>query len=100
MDAKVRTRAEIVAQLQTELEGVNSDIIDALATLKMTDAELISELRARYPSAPDDVLQSYARDAVNDASAAITGEIDADMFLHMDDEPEPLTDWMPDLPTY
>lgn len=101
MDNKLRTRAEILEDINRTFAGVNPETLDALATLEMTTAELLQDLRQRYPNTCKDeaALLQYAEDEINLADALINGEWEAAAYYDLAGDEQPAADWMPELPT-
>lgn len=75
-ETKIRTRAEVKRAIKAQFPSFGDEVIDAMATLNLTDEEQMADLRKRYPHTSEEALLSYAKDEETIAHSVLDGDIE------------------------
>ena len=88
MEKKIRTREEVAAQIRANNPHADSEVIEALTTLSLTEEEQLADLRKRYPDTPDEALQKYAKDDEAIAHSVLDTDIELGIWESVLEEQE------------
>ena len=85
-ESKLRTRAEVKRAIRAQFPSFGDEVIDAMATLNLTDEEQMADLRKRYPHTSEEALLKYAKDEETIAHSVLDGDIEEGMWQAQIDE--------------